>query len=212
MEGVKESGAAGMVDAGAADQEPPPDPETAPYGWMRDPKTKSWRPRKKAGRAGLPAKAGTEDEGGAAEEGTAAGAGPARDPEPARLTSVQDGPRQPPKITAETRDDIAGMVALLYSIPADFLVMMDPYCFGALNQSLDGVISATVPIICRSQLVVDFVTGRQGLILYIKLAVALKPFLTAVWAHHVTHTVSLDKDEEGHAVVRSEDWSAYTAA
>ncbi len=211
MEGVKESGAAGVVDAGAGDQPPPDDLELAPYGWMRDAKTKTWRARKKAGRAGLPA-AKPEDDGGQAPDQGQAAAPAGRDPEPARLSSAQPGKNAPPKITQETRDDIAGIVALLYSLPADFLVMMDPYCFGALNQSLEQVIDATVPIICRSQLVVDFVTGKQGLILYIKLAAALRPFLTAVWAHHVIHIVTLEKDEEGHAVVQREDWSAYTAA
>jgi hypothetical protein len=216
MEGVKNSSGT-MVDGGAADQQPPPDPELAPYGWMRDPKTQEWRPRKRAGRAGKSAAAtpasGVDVDSGQEQDPEEGSPPPGRDPEPARMSgAVGPEPSGPPQVSRETENDIAGMVALLYSVPADFLVMRDPYCFGVLNQSLDSVIKATVPIICRSQLAVDFVTGKQGLILYIKLAVALRPFLTALWAHHVTHTVSLKQDEEGHAVVEREDWSAYTAA
>lgn len=216
MEGVKNSSGT-MVDGGAADQQPPPDPELAPYGWMRDPKTQEWRPRKRAGRAGKSAAAtpanDVDVDGGGQEDGPEESRPPGRDPDPARMSGAVGPERQgPPQVSRETEDDIAGMVALLYSVPADFLVMRDPYCFGVLNQSLSGVIKATVPIICRSQLAVDFVTGKQGLILYIKLLAALRPFVTALWAHHVAHTVSLEKDEEGHAVVQREDWSAYTAA
>lgn len=185
---------------------------------MWDEKAKNWRARKKAGRAGSPQRAA--DPQAASPEGPAADEVSWRDPEPAHMAQAARPPAvawDPSKVSRETKDEIAGMLGLFYSVPADFLIAADPYCFGALNANLDATIDATVPIICRSKMAVEFVSGASGLILWIKLLATLKPFLVAIWQHHVTGTVALVKETDektgkhtGRVIAEHADLSAYT--
>jgi len=146
-----------------------------------------------------------------------------RDPDPGWQRPGGGSPAAPPwdpeSVGQDTKDDIAGMLALFYSIPADFLITVDPFCFGKLSDNLDATIDATVPIICRSKMAVEFVTSASGLILWIKLLATLKPFFVAVWQHHVIHTVEITKETDtetgkqtGRFAVMQQDFSQYTAA
>jgi len=145
------------------------------------------------------------------------------DPDPAWQQPGGGDPARPPwdpeSVGQDVKDDIAGMLALFYSVPADFLITVDPFCFGQLSENLDATIDATVPIICRSKRAVEFVTSASGLILWIKLLATLKPFFVAVWQHHVIHSVEITKETDadtgkktGRFAVMQQDFSQYTAA
>jgi hypothetical protein len=186
------------------DAEPGPDPERAPYGWTRDRKAPGgWRAKKRPGRGGR--------RGGDVDQAAEAEVDPDRDPEPAwRSGSLPTGVYE---ASDSERAEVSSLLALVYSIPADFLITVDPYCFGALNANLQQVIDATVPILCRSQSVVRWITGSSGLMMYAQLAIAMKPVAVAIWQHHVTHSVALHRDEEtGQVFAAHRDFSAYTAA
>lgn len=205
-EGVSE--ATGDVLEGTVLSRPPepgPDDQAAPHGWMWDSGQQKWRARRRPGRAGR--RRAAEDEQAPRAEDRAAD----RDPDPGWAGG--QAPPGPPPVGKETIDDIASMLALLYSIPADFLIEMDPYCFGELNANLDRVINATVPIICRSPRVVQFVVSNAGMILWVKLAAELRPFLVAVFQHHIMKTVTTEKDEKtGKTTATKADFSVYKAA
>lgn len=212
-EGVKDAGGEGIVGAAATDVEPPPDPVEAPYGYTRDKKVPGgWRPKKRPGRGGRPKP--EPDASEHSDTGDHPFADPyadGRDPQPSWYAGAKKG--EPYKASPAEQNDVAALLALMYSVPADFLLQVDPYCFGELNANLGQVVDATVPIICRSETVVKYVTGSSGLILWIKLAAAFRPFGVAVWRHHVVHTVQLQQDEEtGETFVASSDYSAYSAA
>lgn len=225
--------------------EPAADPASAPHGWMWDEGKREWRARKRPGRSGrgaaaraaaAAAVAGAQQQPAQPESRphlssvAASGTQPEdrswADPDPAHMhqgdgQGAGGGGGQdwdPRKVSRETKNEIEGMLGLFYSVPADFLITMDPYCFGALNDNLDKTIQATVPIICRSKMAVEFVTGASGLILWIKLMSTLKPFLVAVWHHHVTGSVELEREVDdkgektGAVIVHKQDYSAYTAA
>jgi hypothetical protein len=199
------------------DAPPPPDPQQAPKGWTWSRTGKRWVARARYA-AGLTPPPPPPEPTAAPQQQTA----PGRDPDPGWM--AEGAPAAPAvwdaaSVPAAVKDDIAGMLALLYSIPADFLITVDPFCFGALNENLAATVDATVPIICRSKTAVEFITGASGLILWIKLAATLRPFLVAVWQHHVIHSVSLaaETDEAtgeatGRVTVQRQDYSAYTAA
>jgi hypothetical protein len=186
----------------ASDEEPEPDPETAPYGWTRDKKAPSgWRPKKRPGRGG---RKRAPDEEGQADDGE-------RDPEPSWHERLPKG--RSFQASPEQQADVAAMLALFYSLPGDFLMQVDPYCFGALNANFQAVVDATVPIICRSENLVRFATGGSGMILWIQLMAAIKPIAVAVFQHHVIHSVELLENEEtGEVVVSHTDFSAYSAS
>jgi hypothetical protein len=97
----------------------------------------------------------------------------------------------PIKVTKAVRDDVAGMLALIAVIPADLMAAADPYCSAVFAESMDGIIGAAVPIICRSQHVLQFMIGKQGFVLWARLAIACKPVVAAVIAHHITHSVDI---------------------
>lgn len=208
-EGVIDAGGEEVVDDGAGDVEPAPDPEQAPHGWTRDKVTKKWRPKKRPGRGGRLHLASPDEP---VQQDAAADRDPSHDPDPGWLE--YDEPKKPAfEASKEDKDEVAALLALLYSIPADFLLTADPYCFGELNQNLDQIISATVPIVCRSERVVRYITGASGLILWIKLGIALKPVAVAAFRHHVLHSVELVQDEEtGRIVAMEQDYSVYSAA
>lgn len=201
-EGVKDAGAEGVIGEGAGDIEPAPDPVNAPYGYTKD--KDGWRPKKRPGRGGsLKAAPDLVDEGQADD----------RDPDPSWHTGGGSAGKPPYEASKSDQDEVASLLALLYSVPADFLLTVDPYCFGALNDNFESVIDATLPIVCRSERVVKYITGTSGLILWIKLAVALKPVLVAGWRHHVVHSVGIELDEDtGLPVAVHTDFSAYSAA
>lgn len=216
--------------------EPAPDPQRAPKGWAWDRGTKRWKPRARAAAGAAQQQAAPpapepEQRGivaritGRQRDQQQPPAGTGRDPDPAWMRTGDDAPPpprpawDPSEVSGEVKDDIAGMLALFYSIPADFMITVDPYCFGALNENLSATIDATVPIICRSKTAVEFVTGASGLILWVKLLSTLKPFAVAVWQHHIIHAVELvaEQDEEtgettGRVTVHRQDFSAYPAA
>lgn len=210
-EGVKD--ADGSVGAGAPSEQPaaaggpPPPDESAPYGYTKDRKTGGWRAKKRPGRGGNPNLHAAGDEpidGKVVDDG--------QDPDPSWHTPGESGGRQHYEATQDERDELAGLIALLYSIPADLLLMVDPLCFGAVNDNLGDIIDAAVPIIARSKTAVKWATSAHGLILYAKLIAALKPIGVAFWQHHVTHSVRLERDENGAVFAVPQDYSAYTAA
>ena len=225
------------------DVPPPADPQLAPKGWAWNRAARQWKPRQRAiagnpePRPGRGRPRGRSDKTGpgrqAPQQQRSLIAGLLRrdpppdvddqaddtgdrDPDPGWMLDdapPPPDPWDPSTVGDDIKDDIAGMLGLLYSIPADFLITVDPYCFCALNANLEATIDATVPIICRSKRAVEFVTGASGLILWIKLLATLKPFFVALWQHHVIHSVDLEQDQEtGKVTAMKQDFSAYTAA
>jgi hypothetical protein len=224
-EGV--ANASGQVVADAVYDDPATEPAAdalrAPKGWTWSRADKRWIPRtRNAPGRSTPQQDALPDPPGAQDDDPGAGSTADRDPDPAWMapsgTAKAAAVWDPKSVSRETQDDIAGMLALFYSVPADFLITVDPFCFGALNEDLSATIDATVPIICRSKMAVEFVSGASGLILWIKLLATLKPFFVALWQHHVIHAVELqdeigeDGESTGKVLVQRQDFSAYTAA
>lgn len=218
-EGVIDGGQ--VVDVGVMDRgrppEPPPDPDRAPHGWTLDRKTKTWRPKKRAGRNrkdngehqadDQPAAAAADEGGGWQAE---------RDPEPARMHEDAE-PRKPSivrEIPQEIKDDLAAMVGLLGMVVLEPIARADPICGGALVDNWERVTDATIPLLIRSPTIVGWMTTAGGLRDWIGLGIALRPVITAVWSHHVTKTVHLQppEGEDAQSQIVREDWSVYPAA
>lgn len=128
------------------------------------------------------------------------------DPDPSWLVTVGD--HLPPAsipVTKEVEKDIKAWLAVASLIPADILAVADPYCAGAYAQALPQIIDAAVPIICRSQAVLQFMLGNKGFVEWIRLAAAFKPVIVAVWAHHVVKSVDITGEAVG------DDFSQYRA-
>jgi hypothetical protein len=129
------------------------------------------------------------------------------DPDPSWLDQATGSlPSGNVPVTKQVENDVRAMLAVASLIPADVMAVADPYCAGAYAQALPQIIDAAVPIICRSQRVLQFVLGKQGFVEWIRLAAAFKPVFAAVWAHHIVHTVQLS----GGAAV-GDDFSQYRA-
>src|SRR5581483_9755907 len=161
-------------------------PDVAPHGWVRDRKSKEWRPRKRAGRRADPER----QLAAAAEDPDVAPDWVDRDPEPARLVDGDAGARpapaqRPEPPSKEVVDDIAAMGGFVGVMLLPGLMRLDPHCGGALADNWDRVVGAAIPLICRSERVVQWVTGTSGLRLWLGLAVALKPVGTAIVQHHI---------------------------
>lgn len=103
------------------------------------------------------------------------------------------------KVTAAVRGDIEGKLALLLGIPAMTWSTVDPYCGGAFADNLDNIVKKAVPLICQSPDAVKFLTKGSSFILLLDFMVALGPVGSAVWNHHVAHTVEIITEPPGGA-------------
>lgn len=128
------------------------------------------------------------------------------DPEPA-----------PPEPSGEVdmRTEVESWIALGWSLPADALATMDPYCFGPLVDEQTGplIVSCFTDIAMQSPKVAAFIASKSGLMPYIKLGFAFKPVLQNAWQHHISKKVEVDIDRETMTyTVNKRDYSQYPAA
>ncbi len=135
-----------------------------------------------------------------------------RDGDPGYLKSPETPPDTPSSITAAQRADIAGKLALMFTIPYSAVALRDPYCAEALAKSTKPMIKACLPIIAGSPGAVEFFTKQSGWLAWLNLAAAARPVLEAFYAHHVVHKVETVQDEQGRRRVVPVDYSAYSAA
>lgn len=215
-EGVVDSGT--VVDVGVRQRgrppEPPPDPVRAPNGWTFDRPDKVWRPAKRRGRKGSASNVVENREPAEVSEPAEGGWQAERDPEPAHLGENNKPPQEqlePAKVSPEVHDELFGLIGLIGTMVLPAVEKIDPHCGGALTASFGRIAEATVPLLCRSQRVVSWMTSASGLRLWIGLGIAVAPVAKAVVQHHVTKTVRIEETEQGPMAVQ-EDWSAYTAA
>jgi hypothetical protein len=133
------------------------------------------------------------------------------DPDPARMpgdvpvTSVI-------VVTRAIRRDIEGKVAFGLMMTADLWGLRDPYCAGALEDNADKIARRMAPLLCQSPAVVEWFVRKSGFMLWVEFGISLKPVLAAIFAHHVTKSVTVAKVENGPGQEQRADWSAYTAA
>lgn len=201
----------GTIGSGIHDDpdSPPAPAAEAPRGYTWNRKSRAWAPRQRG-----PVLFREDASGPAATQAEAHGtsgatAGPdARDPEPgwmrdddAQPDGKRGGKLSYSDVPAAVKGDIAGMMGLVGTPVLAMLQSADPYCGGALAQSFEGIVDATLPLMCRSQKIVDYFSGdKSDWLLWGKLAMALAPVGRAIVEHHVTHTVALVKNPKTGAV------------
>lgn len=142
------------------------------------------------------------------------------DRDPAAAWQEAPGPEPEPETPAakeakELRQEVEAWIALGWSIPAEALEAVDPYCFGPLVDPETGplVIKAFADIAMQSPKVVEFIASKTGLRPYIQLAYVFKPVLQNAWRHHITRKVEVDVDRAtGTYTVQPRDMSQYPAA
>ncbi len=196
------------------EHEPAPSAE-APRGWTWNRTARSWKPKVRgpvlweghtdSPPEGLHLMQDTEGFGGSAPE---------PDPEPS-WASEPGKPDEKFTVTAEVRADVKALVALCYTVPAETLPLVDPYCFGPLGErkTATGIIDAVSDIVCASPRVAHWAQSANGLMPWIKLAFALKPVAVNVLHHHITHSVEVEIDREKREMTVTErDYSQFTAA
>lgn len=207
-EGISSGGrqvAAGVK--GGRPPQPEPDEERAPLGWTWDAAQNEWRPKKKRGRKPSGSAADTPESAAEPSSGWQA----ERDPEPARLRDERPAQRTAIPVTAEVRDNIAGLMGLLGATVLPPVAQLDPICGGALIDSWPKIADACMPLLCRSQVVVRFVSAGGGLGDWAGLAIALAPVATAIMQHHVLKTIRLEENPDGMAPAAA-DFAAFPAA
>jgi hypothetical protein len=202
-EGVAAAGGRIVGDAAYEDRNSPPaaDPGKAPYGWMWDRSEHRWRAKKPAGRAAWKAKQQAEagpppepvSSSGEIHQGD-------RDPDPSWFGEQQgkdDGKkrRSISDVPRETVSDMAGFAGMVGAPLLAMLQQIDPYCGTALANSYGEVVDAVLPLLCRSEKVVEwFSADKSDWLLWGKLALALRPFAQAVLQHHVFRSVDVVRD------------------
>jgi hypothetical protein len=143
-----------------------------------------------------------------------------RDPEPAHLVTRRRGPRkrQPaseqaaPKVTKAVRDDVTGKVAFWLMIPAEPWLRVDPYCGQAYADNIDQIAVKLAPILCLSPDIVRWFTKSTVFVLWTELAMACRPVIEAIIAHHVTRRITLTANGEPVEQPRGGmDFSAYSS-
>ncbi len=196
------------------DPDNPPAPgRDAPKGWAWDRKGRRWQPRQRG--PVLWTGDGQQDDEAAAPSPD--GGSQQRDPAPA--WQQHDAPdarpkHDPGKVPGHVKDDLRGVIGLFGMFVLPRVEAADPHCGGALVDNYEAIAERLVPLLCRSERVVKFLTADSGGMMdWIGLAMALAPVGRAVAEHHVFRTVEVVRDEEtGRKVARAVDLSQYAAA
>lgn len=127
------------------------------------------------------------------------------DPPAARRTAKT--PRKAAaKPTRAVQNQVADALTMMITLPAGILAFRDPVCGTAVLDQADEVVAKLVPIVCRNPAMLRWFTEGAGYMDFFALATALFPIARTVWAHHVTHSIGLDEEEEG-----EQDFNRYTA-
>lgn len=208
-EGVFDGGE--RVDAGVDDRqgrpEPPPDPEKAPKGWRWDRTAKDWVARQRAAAAGEEA----PEEGERPPRADSAWAtGPdgreRHEGVPPQVPGDDDRDYVP--LTDDQRIDIEAILELFFQPLLTGLAMRDPYCGGELLEHWDRIREKSLPLIARSPAVVEWMTKAGGAMDWLAFAAALQPVATAVWRHHVSHSVVIDDEGQARPAVDADRYPA----
>lgn len=119
------------------------------------------------------------------------------DPKPNRLKSA--GPKDTPKVTAATRREIKSKLEVGILFGAAVWSQRDPYCAGVLSAQTEEIVDRATAVICRSPKMLNWLTSTGEYTDWIMLLTAITPVITAIWAHHVTRSVS-EEPSHGHPV------------
>jgi hypothetical protein len=207
-EGIATAG--GALSAVHDDPDRPPEATAdAPRGWTWNRKERSWKPRVRGPLVYDAQPSAPADE---APQDDPESYGP--DPAPS-WASDPAPPGEKWEIDSEARADIKALVALAYTVPAETLPLLDPYCFGPLDEkkTANGVIDAVSDIVCGSPRVAKWAVSASGLMPWIKLGVALKPIGVNVLHHHITKSVEVEIDRDSKTMqITHNDWAQYPAA
>ena len=124
-------------------------------------------------------------------------------------------PVSPDDGKTDLRTEVESWIALGWSLPADVLATIDPYCFGPLVDDQTGplIVSCFADIAMQSPKVAAFIADKAGLMPYIKLGFAFKPVVANAWRHHISKKVEVEVDREQMTyTVTPKDYSQYPAA
>lgn len=105
-------------------------------------------------------------------------------------------------VTPGMRNDIAGKLGLFAAIIGMPLETMDPICGPVFAGSVDNMINAYLPIICRSPGAVKFFQSTSGGWLdWIKALQATWPVIKIAYLHHLARSVGRDNREMPNATM-----------
>lgn len=200
-----------VIDLRDRKNPPPDDPVSAPFGYRWDTGKREWVVKRSAGgrKAGAawfgkkePEPEPVFDEFEQEFE---------KDPAPAHMTAPRkSSAKTPVRVSKKTKDDMAGALGMIgvLLIP---LSNADPYCGGALVDNYEKIVTALIPLLCKSQTVVNFFAGETtDWMLWINLIIAMSPVAVAVGKHHILRTVEIQQDKEsGDLFVVQRDMTGY---
>lgn len=209
---------AAVIDLRDRKNPPPDDLAIAPFGYRWDTKRREWVVKRSAGgRKSGSAWFGKSTPGDDPVishdpvDGDYFRGVQYEDPEPAHMTHAPKVPKTPVRITKKTKDDIAASCGMVGMIVLPMVNSRDPYCGGVLTENFAAITDALVPILCRSQTVVNFFSAdTSDWMLWFKLAMAMAPVAAAVGRHHVLKSVKIEEDKEtGELYVVPSDFTGY---
>ena len=118
------------------------------------------------------------------------------DPPPARRTE-KSRPKPPPtKPTKAIQTQVSDALTMMITLPAGMWSMRDPICGTALMEQSDAIVARLTPIVCRNPAMLRWFTEGAGYMDWIALATAIAPVVRTVWAHHVSHELDVEEQEE----------------
>lgn len=173
-------------------REPDPDPVAAPKGWTWNKTTRRWTARKynRAGASPPPPEPEPDDD----REGKDPEPGWMRDEPKAAGSKKRHSAADVPKAV---RDDLAGALGFMGMVVLPVAQSIDPHCGGAFAANYQQIAEACIPLMCRSERVIKFMTSTGGGFMdYVALALALAPVAKAIGEHHVFHVVEVVRDPQ----------------
>lgn len=122
------------------------------------------------------------------------------DPEP--KDSKESKPKISYRVTASVRRDVEGKLALGFGMLGETWSLIDPLCGQVLTAHGPDMAKKYTPILCQSPEVVRWMTRSGNFLMWIDALMATWPVIQMAVAHHVLHTVVMQRMESpnGHPV------------
>lgn len=111
------------------------------------------------------------------------------DPEP-KESDVK--PKITHRVTAATRRDIEGKLALGFGLLGQSWMLVDPLCGKTLVDIGPDMAKKYTPLLCQSPEVVKWLTRSGNFMLWIDALMATAPLIQMVFAHHIARTINVE--------------------
>ena len=110
--------------------------------------------------------------------------------------SPSDEPKRSRKPSARIQREVQDTIEAYLGVIATGWAIKDPLCGNVLADVTPNIAEKAVPLLARNPVIVKYLTKSSNFKEIMDLALAILPLIQVVYAHHMSHTISVGQHEE----------------